>query len=107
MADSYVTITSENFDSIISGDLPVVVDFWATWCGPCKMLTPIIEELAADYEGKAVVCKCNVDDNPALAEKYGIMSIPAVFFFKNGEVAEKTVGFRQKAQLAQILDKYI
>ena len=103
-----IIITEENFENeVLNSDKPVLVDFWAQWCGPCRMLGPVIEELADDYAGKAVVGKVNVDDCPAIAEKFGIMTIPAVFIFKNGEVVDKMVGLRQKVQLAAVLDKYL
>lgn len=99
-------LTSENFDETI-GQGVSLVDFWATWCGPCKMLAPTIEELSEDYEGKAKVCKVDVDENADLAQRYGIYSIPSVFIFKDGEVKEKLIGFRTKSQIAGVLDKYI
>ena len=102
-----VEITGNNFEQTLKENEVVLVDFWAPWCGPCKMLVPVIEELAEDYEGKAVVGKVNVDDNAELAEKFGIMTIPAVFVFRKGEVVDKMIGFRQKAQLAAALDKYM
>ena len=107
MSKHCLEINNANFDEIVSSNDLVVVDFWASWCGPCKMLVPVIEELAEDYEDKAVVGKVNVDDNAELAEKFGIMTIPAVFVFRKGEVVDKMIGFRQKAQLAAALDKYI
>ena len=89
------------------GDKPCIVDFWASWCGPCKMLGPTVEQVADDYAGKAAVGKVNVDDCPDLAERFGIMTIPAIFVFKAGAVVDKMVGIRQKAQLAAVLDKYL
>ena len=86
-------VTDSNFDEIIlKSDKPAVVDFWAEWCGPCRMVGPYIEELSKEYEGKAVVAKCNVDNNPAIAAKFGIRNIPTVLFFKGGSVADKQVG---------------
>ena len=87
-----VQITNENFASLKSGNLPLVVDFWATWCGPCRMVGPIISELAEKYDGKIVVGKCDVEECDDLAAEYGIRNIPTILFFKNGEVVDKLVG---------------
>ena len=87
-----VQITSENFESMKNGSLPLVVDFWAPWCGPCRMVGPVIEELAAAYDGKVVIGKCNVDDEEELAAEFGIMSIPSILFFKDGQQVDKHVG---------------
>ena len=93
-----VTITSENFAGLKTGDKPLVVDFWATWCGPCRMVAPIIEELAKEYEGKLVVGKCDVEENEDLAAEFGIRNIPTILFFKNGEVVDKLIGAQSKAK---------
>ncbi len=98
-------LNNNNFDETIKNGV-VLVDFWATWCGPCKMLAPNVEEIAKEYEGRAVVGKVDVDENPDLAERFGIMSIPALFVFVNGEVEEKLIGYRLKMQIAEVLDKY-
>lgn len=91
-----VEITSQNFESYKNGELPLVVDLWAPWCGPCRMVGPIISELAKDYDGKIVVGKCNVDDNEDLAAQFGVRSIPTILFFKNGEQVDKFVGAAPK-----------
>ncbi len=98
-------LNNNNFDETIKNGV-VLVDFWATWCGPCKMLAPNVEEIAKEYEGRAVVGKVDVDENPDLAERFGIMSIPSLFVFVNGEVKEKLIGYRLKMQIAEVLDKY-
>ena len=87
-----VQITNENFASLKNGELPLVVDFWATWCGPCRMVAPIISELAEKYDGKIVVGKCDVEECDELAAEFGIRNIPTILFFKNGEVVDKLVG---------------
>lgn len=94
-----VQITNENFASLKNGQLPFVIDFWATWCGPCRMLAPIIAELAKEYDGKVVVGKCDVEENEDLAQEFGIRNIPTVLFFKGGEIVDKVVGAVSKAKL--------
>jgi thioredoxin 1 len=96
-----VTITSENFESLKKGEKPLVVDFWATWCGPCRMVGPIISELAGEYDGKVVVGKCDVEENEDLAVEYGIRNIPTILFFKNGQVVDKIVGAQAKTKLQE------
>ena len=96
-----VTISSENFESLKNGDKPLVVDFWATWCGPCRMVGPIISKLAEKYDGKIVVGKCDVEENDDLAAEYGIRNIPTILFFKNGEVVDKLIGAQPKAKLEE------
>lgn len=91
-------ITEANFDQIIGEGLPVVLDFSATWCGPCQKIAPIIEELATEYEGKVNVCKCDVDENGELAAKFGVRNIPTILFIKNGEVVDKKVGAATKGE---------
>ena len=96
-----VQITSENFESMKNGSLPLVVDFWAPWCGPCRMVGPVIEELATAYDGKVVIGKCNVDDEEELAAEFGIMSIPSILFFKGGQQVDKHVGAATKNLLEE------
>ena len=94
-----VTITSENFETLKNGAQPLVVDLWAPWCGPCRMLGPVISELAADYDGRITVGKCNVDEEEDLAVEFGVRSIPTVLFFKDGQLVDKFVGAAPKATL--------
>ena len=94
-----VQITNENFESLKNGQLPLVVDFWATWCGPCRMVAPIIAELAKEYDGRITVGKCDVEENEDLAMEYGIRNIPTILFFKGGQVVDKVVGAVNKAKL--------
>ena len=102
-----MNITDNNFEEIIKGDLPVLVDFSAAWCGPCKMMTPIIEELSNEYEGKIVIGKMDVDSNVETPSKYGIRSIPTLLFFKNGEVVDRLVGAQKKDILIAKLDSLL
>lgn len=100
-------ITDANFDEVIKTDKPVLVDFWAEWCGPCKMVGPVIEQLAEEYDGKAVIGKVNVDNNPDSSAKYGVRSIPTLLFFKNGEVVDKLIGASSKSTLIKKLEKHL
>jgi len=100
-------ITPENFDAIVNDSLPVLVDFWAPWCGPCRSLSPIVDEVADELAGKLVVAKCNVDDNQDLAMKFGVMSIPTLVVFKNGEEIDRSVGALPKARLQALLEKHL
>jgi thioredoxin 1 len=92
---------------VLAATTPVLVDFWAPWCGPCRMVSPIVEEIAKDYEGKLKVVKINVDDSQELAAQYGIMSIPTLCLFKNGECIERLIGLRQKKEIAAIVDQVL
>lgn len=102
-----IEITDSNFDEIISSDKPVLVDFWAEWCGPCRMVGPIVEEIAGEYDGKAVVGKVDVDTNPGISAKFGIRSIPTLLIFKGGEIVDKQVGAVPKVALTQKLDAQV
>ncbi|MDA8895851.1 thioredoxin [Bacteroidia bacterium] len=102
MADKF---TTENFQTtVLDSDKPVLVDFWAEWCGPCRMVGPIVDELATEYDGKAVIGKLNVDENPAIAETYGIRSIPTMLVFKGGEIVDKIVGAVPKTTISGKID---
>ncbi|HHP7240125.1 MAG TPA: thioredoxin [Cyclobacteriaceae bacterium] len=98
-----VELTDTNFDEVVNTEKPVLVDFWAEWCGPCKMIAPIVEELADEYDGKAIVGKLDVDTNPEVSAKYGIRSIPTLLVFKNGEIVDKQVGAVPKTVLSEKL----
>jgi len=108
MAEGVLEVSDADFEEqILNADRPALVDFWAPWCGPCRMLGPTIEGLAAEYEGRAIIAKVNVDENQETAGKYGIMSIPAVMVFKGGEVAETIVGAQNKTAYVEALDKQL
>lgn len=99
-----ITITKENFENeVLNSMTPVLIDFWASWCGPCRMLSPVIAEIAEEYEGKAKIGKVNVDEEPELAAKFGIASIPTVMVFQDGKATNTSVGYRSKAEIAAML----
>ena len=102
-----VTITNQNLEQVLKSSSVVVVDFWATWCGPCRMLAPTVEEVSELIEGKAVVAKCNVDEVREVAMKYRIMSIPTLIYFKNGEVVDKTVGVVSKEDIVSKINSLL
>jgi thioredoxin 1 len=106
MAPNIVNVTSDNFDQeVLKSAQPVLVDFWAEWCGPCKMIAPLLNELATEYDGKAKIAKVNVDDSQNLAAQFNINSIPTLLFFKNGQVVDQVVGVKSKKDLKTKLDQ--
>jgi len=103
-----IVITEQNFDSeVLKSDKPVVVDFWAAWCGPCKMLAPILEQVANEYSDKVKIAKCNVDDNPNISANFGIMSIPTILIFNEGKTVNQSIGLVSKDDLVNLFSKYI
>jgi thioredoxin 1 len=105
---STITVNDENFDAeVLRSDIPVLVDFWAEWCGPCKVVGPTVEALASDYQGKVKVAKLNVDDNPEAAGRFGVRSIPTLIVFKDGEAQQAAVGVKPKGQLAELIEKVL
>ncbi|HEX7421692.1 MAG TPA: thioredoxin [Thermoanaerobaculia bacterium] len=109
MADTTSTavqqVTDANFDTTVQGGKPVLVDFWAPWCGPCRIIGPIVEELAPSYQGKAVIAKMNVDDNPGVAQRFGVTSIPTLMMFKDGKLVDRMVGAMPKGELKKFIDR--
>jgi thioredoxin 1 len=100
-----IEVNDANFEEVVlQSDIPVLVDFWAEWCGPCRMVSPLVEQLSEEYNGKALVTKMDVDSNPAIPSKYGIRNIPTILFFKGGQVADKQVGAVPKTVLVQKID---
>ena len=108
MGGNTVEITTQNFDTeVISSEVPVLLDFWATWCGPCLAIAPVLDDLAGEYTGKLKIGKVNVDNDQSLAMKFGITSIPTLLFFKDGKVQESVVGSRPKGAFQEIITKYV
>lgn len=103
-----VKITAANFrNEVLESELPCLVDFWAEWCAPCRMVAPVLEEIAREYKGKIKVCKLNVDEASEIASEYGVMSIPTLMFFKDKEIVDKTIGAVPKTDLAKMIDRHI
>jgi len=108
VSDNITHITDSSFEQeVLQSDVPVLVDYWAEWCGPCKMIAPILDEIAADYEGKLKITKLNIDDNPATPPKFGIRGIPTLMIFKGGDVQSTKVGALSKSQLTAFIDQSI
>ncbi|ABO22210.1 thioredoxin TrxA [Shewanella loihica] len=105
MSDKIITLSDDSFENdVLKSDLPVLVDFWAEWCGPCKMIAPILDDVADEYAGKVTIAKLNVDQNNASPAKYGVRGIPTLLLFKNGELADTKVGALSKTQLKEFID---
>jgi len=108
MAAGIVNLSTNTFDeTVVGSDKPVIVDFWAEWCGPCKQIAPILEEIASEHGGNVTVAKLNVDDNPDLAMRYNVMSIPTLLVFADGEVSKRLIGAKSKGALLQELDEFL
>ena len=107
MSNNVVLLNEDNFEDFLSKDKPILVDFWAEWCGPCKTLNPVIEELSNDFANNAIIAKINVDESPAIAQKYSIRSIPSLLFFNKGAVIEQLIGVSSKQDIASIIEKLI
>jgi thioredoxin 1 len=105
VSEKILHLNDDDFeDKVLKADGPVLVDYWAEWCGPCKMIAPVLEEIANDYDGKLTIAKINIDDNPSTPQRYGVRGIPTLMLFKNGEVEATKVGALSKSQLAAFLD---
>jgi thioredoxin 1 len=107
-SDKVLTLSNDNFkQEVLEAGVPVLVDFWAPWCSPCRMIAPVVDEIAGEYDGKAKVGKVNVDDNRQVAVEYGVMSIPTLIVFKDGKAVDRVVGFKSKNDLKALLDKHM
>ncbi len=102
-----LAITKENYSEVVSSELPVVIDFWAEWCGPCRTIMPIVEELAGEYEGRVIICKCDVEDNDEIVAQYGVRNIPTIVMLKGGAVVDKQIGATTKSALVEKIEKLL
>lgn len=108
MSEQIVNVTDDSFENqIMNANLPVLVDFWAEWCGPCKMIAPVLDEIAKDYQGRLTIAKINIDENPQTPQKFGVRGIPTLMLFKNGELEATKVGTISKSQLSAFLDSHL
>jgi thioredoxin 1 len=108
MSENIMTVDQDNFQkNVLDAQKPVLIDFWAPWCGPCRAVAPIVEELAKEYNGKAEFAKVNVDESPILASQYGVMSIPTIIVFKDGKPVEQVIGYKPKNELKKVIDNVL
>jgi thioredoxin 1 len=108
VSDDIIHVTDAEFDTrVMKSEIPVLLDFWAPWCGPCLMIGPVLEEVARNFQGRAVVAKINVDENPQIPQTYGVMAIPTLMVFKGGEIKEKSVGVVSKDKIGELLTKHL
>jgi thioredoxin 1 len=107
MAGNIIELTDEQFENTVHGDMPVLVDFWAPWCGPCRMLAPVIEEISNEYNGKAKICKLNTDEHHEAAVEFGISAIPTIILFNKGEIVKKWVGLAKKSDITEAIDQQL